>query len=190
MITFKHWLTSIFYVFIKPIPFTFKQITKDVKGVLGASIAWVASITGFMVISIGLTGHYADGFLFTLIISITIFPIWFLLFVFLQEFLNKKIFHRKTSYYEKLLFSTAIIFVINVILDTVYFLVNYQNILIELALYIYLVVLFIISFYSITKAKIWQSIVIVILALVVSVGSLLFIGLYLMSLIQTVPSMF
>ena len=32
MTQFKHWLTSIFYVIIRPTPTTFRKITKDVKG--------------------------------------------------------------------------------------------------------------------------------------------------------------
>jgi len=190
MVSLKYWLVSICLVFIKPIPKTFKKITQDVKGVLGASIAWVVLMTSIFIITVGQLGFYEGGYIAQLIIAIIIMPIWFLLFVYLLEYINKRVFHRKQSWYEELLFSTTIVFILTTVLDLIPIVLNYENDMLNLALLIYPIALLIISVIAITKVKIWQSIVSVLLVSGLSVGAFLFIGFFLMSMIQVVPSMF
>ena len=190
MVSFKHWLISICLVFIKPIPATFRKISQDVKGVFGSSIAWIVFITGIFIVTIGQLGFFKGGYLAQLIISIIVMPIWFLLFVYLLEYLNKRIFHQKKSWHDELLFSITIIYILTTVLELIPIVLNYDNEILNLVLLIYPIALLIISVFSITKVNIWQSLVIVFVGSALSAGALLFIVFFVLSLVQVVPAMF
>lgn len=188
MVSIRKWLLSFLLVLVKPLPRTFRSITQDVKGSFGSSIAWITFITIVFFIAIGQLGYFEGRIFANLVYAVLLIPICILLFVYLLHKFNQKLFHSEIYCYEELLYTTVVIFVLTTLINLVPIVFQIDKILLNWALVIYPIGLVIVGVKSITKVNIWQSTINVFISLAISVVGFVFLGFFLISLIQIVPS--
>ena len=188
MVSLRKWLLSFWLVLVKPLPKTFRSITQDVKDIFGGSVAWITFITIVFFITIGQLGYYEGRIFVNLVVAVFLIPVWILLFVYLLHHFNQKLFHSEVYCYEELLYIIVVIYVVTTLINLMPIVFHFDNRLLNLALIIYPLGLVIVGFKSITKVNIWQSTLNVFISLVISVVGFVFIGFFLISLIQIVPS--
>lgn len=124
MSNFRQWLLSFWSILRRPTPETFSAITKDVGDRFGEGIAWIAGIISFFIVPL-MVVFPEPHLLTTLVVSIILIPIWFILYVFLLHRMKGVLFGRPADCYEPLFYAavsnfavTSFIFLIALLLST------------------------------------------------------------------------
>ena len=190
MSAFKDWLITFGMIIIKPVPDTFLEESKKAKGKLPGVIAWVVFATCIAHLSIYLNFHYVYS-LGTIILTIIVFPVILLFFVFCVHRLYQRSFHRNKDYYQELLYIMVGIFVpIFGIMSSLISLIPQIGEAFSIILSVYSVFLAIIAVKAITKLKLWQAGVSVVVGFVLAAAGVLVIPAILLSLMSTIPRVF
>ena len=195
MSSIKQWLLSFWTVLISPTSKTFTSITQEVNDKFGEAIAWIVIIIVLFLAPISII--YDDIETFNLlVVSIVMVPIWFLLFVFLMHKMNQVFFDNNKYCYDKLLFSSVVVFVVTsivILLST--FLSNLffpesNNFIFLIAPVIYWFALSTISVKVIMDLNYLQSFANVLISFILSSIGFFFVGTLFMLVIQDIPRFF
>ena len=186
METIKDWLQTFGMIIIKPLPNTYITEAKKAKGKFPSAVAWLViyavAINAYVYLQ---PQHYFSPS--TMLVSILILPLVFLLFIFSLHQLYKNLFGRKKDYYDELLYLTVGNFVPFILINLAVASIPKVNTIVSWAALFYPLILTIIALMAITKLKLWQSIVIVILASLVASVGFFCIGAIILSLMRAVP---
>jgi hypothetical protein len=179
------WLITFGMIAIKPLPETFVIESKKAKGKFSTAIAWVAIVAVLIDIQTMLIKNYFS--VSKILKSVLFMPIVVLFAVFSIHWLYQRLFGRKKDLYSELLYLIVGIFVPFVVIS---FLVNQIPIIGEALFWItlaYPLILTVIAVKTMTKLKIWQSVLIIFLGSVVAVIGYFVIPILLTSLMFFTP---
>lgn len=187
MKTMFDWITSIWKILISPIPNTFINESKKAKGKLVSAIIWTLFLVAY---------NYVLNFLLfkreysALVIgfSFLLYPITVLFFVFLLNLVYRKLFHRKKSYYDEFLYFTVIDLVLYYLIVSLVLPIPKIGITLSWILgTLYPVILLTIGVISLTKLKIWEAVVTVLISITIGIAGFLCIPGFISSLVFTLP---
>jgi hypothetical protein len=184
----KDWLITFGMIMIKPSPQTFVIESKKAKGKFLTALAWVA----FAAIAIDIQTLIINNYfsISKILKSLLFMPIVVLFSVFCIHLLYQRLFGRKKDLYSELLYLIVGVFVPFVLISIF---VNHIPVVGEMLYWVvlaYPLILTIIAVKTITKLKVWQSIVIVFLGSVVAVISYFIFPILITSIMYSTSRMF
>ena len=195
MASIRQWLLSFWSVLIRPTTKTFYSINKSVEDCFGGAIAWIAVVIVLYFAPASII--YDDPELFyAMIVCIIMVPIWFLLFVFVTHKVNKLMIQDDNYYYDQLLYSSAVIFVLTSLMFYVFvglipqLIAQENNILFIFVPIVYWLLLSTIGFKAIFDFGYVQSIITLVVSLIISLVGFAIIGSVFMHVIQAIPKFF
>ncbi len=182
----KDWLTTFWKIIIKPTPETFLEEAKKAQGKLSTAIVWLV----LSIIFICAYVYFTFDYLFppaSIIGTILIFPIVFLVLVFFTHLFYQRLFRRKKDRYSELLYLFVGIFVPFVVINLLVGLIPDIGLILADIVLVYIFVLAIVAVKAVTKLKLWQSIVTVVLGLLFASIGFLCLPAFLLSMMNAVP---
>ena len=195
MASIKQWLLSIWSVLIRPTTKTFTSINKTVENCFGEAIAWITVVVVLYFAPASII--YDDPELFNaMIICIIMVPIWFLLFVFVSHKMNKLLFQDDNYYYDQLLYSSTVIFVLTSLIFYVFvglipqLIAQENNIFFVFVPIVYWLLLSTINIKAVFDIGYLQSIIALVISLIISLVGFAIIGSVFMHAIQAIPRFF
>lgn len=195
MSNFRQWLRSFWSILTCPTPETFSAITKDVGGRFGEGIAWIAGIISFFFVPL-LVVFPEPEVLTTLVVSIILIPIWFLLYVFILHRMKGVFFGRPADCYEPLFYAavsnfavTSFIFLIALLFSALLFPLGNRFLFLIIPL-LYWLAVSAISVRAIMALGVFQSLGIVLVSFTASTLGFSVISPLLLIFIQDVPRFF
>ena len=124
------------------------------------------------------------------LLALIFLPIVFLFYVYCVNFLYIRMFRRKKSYYDELLYLMTCILVISAVINSVISFLPLQCRFICWIPIIYGLVLNVIAVKSIISLKIWESVLTVVIGAILAMGGLICIPLFMISMLNSIPRMF
>ena len=125
-----------------------------------------------------------------MLLALIFLPIVFLFYVYCVNFLYIRMFRRKKSYYDELLYLMTCILVISAVINSVISFLPLQCRFICWIPIIYGLVLNVIAVKSIISLKIWESVLTVVIGAILAMGGLICIPLFMISMLNSIPRMF
>ncbi len=179
MPTFLSWLETFGNILIRPTPHTFTTEAKKAGGKTATAIAWlVVTIVLFHLWAYLVGSRFRS---LTIAASILLFPIIFLFYTFCVHFLYTRLLHRTKYHYDEFLYLMVGIFVPYTLLASLVTPIpragNYlSGLVMGLA-----VILTILAVKTVAHLKTWQSIAIVLLSTLLTIGGYLCIPTFILS---------
>lgn len=176
-------------VVISPIPATFSLIAENSKGKTGAALILPSIVTLLLGISYALVFHLPVPVYSLLIVGVILIPLFILFLSYLLNLVYKSLLKRKRNFQEEFLYLISLLltaFLIIVFIQppsTIYW---YSCTICLALLFLYLVL----GIRAITKVHWWQASVIVLFSVVTSAMGTYCFGLFLMSMMWTMPRVF
>ena len=174
---------------IDPRAKTLSQLAKRTIGTWRASIGWLAIVS--FVFSLVLAIYANDGALFSRTIGGTLtFTVGVLIWVFGIHYFCKVVYHRKTNYYEALLYLMVSIYTVAIILFVILSLLPVANGMLGYVGCVYLVVLAMIAVRAVTKLIWWKTCVSVVVSSIVALVCTIAFPVFITNLPYVMRSMF
>ena len=195
MSNIKQWLISIWFVLIKPTTKTFSLITQSVEDCLGGAITWITIIIILYFAPASIISGDPRLF-YAMIVCIILVPIWFLFFVFVAHKMSKLLFQDDNYYYDQLLYSSAVIFVLTSLVFYVFvrlippLIAQEGNIVFIFVPVVYWLLLSTISIKAIFDFGYLRSIIVLFISLIISLVGFAIIGSVFLHAIQAIPRFF
>jgi hypothetical protein len=186
------WITSFGKILGKPTPQTFRQEAEKAKGKTNSAFVLLFL---FLPLSCVILHHFfrfpcsPDDLPAEFIMSI-FFPLLFYFYVLFTNFLYKRLFKRKKDYVDELLYLYVIIFYLCYIFNVATSYIPVIGFYLSWGTYLYFIILNILALRSLTKLKLWQSTITVIISLLIGLIGVILIPMFIFSLMRTVPSTF
>ncbi len=188
--TLKDWLGSFWKVTIYPARVTFINESVKAKGKTASAIGWLLFLTVFVL----LYNYAVFKFVFpvlVIILTFILFPLDSFFLVFWLDTVSRKVFKCKISYYDEFLYLGVVIAVVGQILFSILNLIPaVRGYYLLWASYLYPIVLLIIAVQSLTKLKVWQAFVTVILSVILAFIAFICITVLLLSMTRGIPGVY
>lgn len=183
------WIPAFCKIVIKPNEAVIRNEGQKTKHVMAGLVFWSVLVSVmqklFEVVVLGIPTNPASA-----ISLMVLLPIILIFFVYILHYLYLKLFHRKKVYHEQMLFILPNIIlgltIVQYILDLIPGVGLYLGYLANL----YMLILLIQAVKAITRLKLFQSITVVILSVIISGVSAIFIIGFFHGLVTTVPRVF
>jgi hypothetical protein len=189
MVSWKDWLTTFWKVLIHPLPKTFVEESHKAKDKLGDAILWLELGLIFTFCFNFIAYQYVPS-LFIVISAILFYPIVFLFYVFITNTIYLRLFHRKESLYDEMLYFTAVIVVMAIILSCLLSIIPMVGSVIDGLPFLYALILLAIAIKTLSTLKLWESIVTVVLSTTITASGFVCIIAFVLSLMNTIPNVF
>ncbi len=183
----KDWLRTFGRVVIRPLPSTFLEEAEKANRKFASAVGWLAFVVVVVHLYLFVVTRVPDTLLAALA-TVFLVPITFLFFVFCVHLIYRRLFRRKEDHYEELVYLLVGIFVPFVFVNLLVGVYVPSNIPLYVAL-IYTTGVMVVAVGAITKLKLWQAALTIMLSLTVASLAFFCIGAFIVSLIGTVPRM-
>ncbi len=181
----RDWLGTFGMIVIRPLPSTFVKEAKKAEGKFASAVVWLVLVVLAAHVWLYLVTGSPDALL-AAVATVFLIPIAFLFLVYCIHMLQQRLFRKKAYHYPELLYLLVgicvPIAVVNVILG--------RGALADILFWVicaYGLVLAVMAVAAVTRLRIWQASIAVVLSLILAAGGFVCIGLFIISLIQTVP---
>lgn len=186
--TLKDWLGSFWHVMIYPSQGTFAHESQKAGGKTTSAIGWLIFLAVFL--------HLYNYVVFksvsplsVVLLTLLLIPLDFFLLAFWLDTISRKVFHHKTSSYEQFLYIGVVIGVVSQILFSILNLIPpLRGYYLAEASYLYPIIILIVAVHSLTKLRIWESIITVILSVLLSLIIFACTSIFLLSMASGVIS--
>jgi hypothetical protein len=189
METLKDWLVTFGKIIIRPSAGTFRTEAKKAKGKLGSAIAWIVLQT----VAYHLINFVARGFtdpMDSVFAMLFIFPIEFIFFVFCLHLMGKRLFHLEQDHYEEIVYLMAGILLPFMSFSYLVGLLPDIGTILGWAITMYIPVLMVIAIKAVTRLRVGQTIVVVVLSVLLAGVGALCIPLFFFRFLSTIPKFF
>jgi hypothetical protein len=185
--TLKDWISSFWKILIHPSESTFLNESQKAQGKTGSALNWLLFMTVFIYVFNYAVFNYIYP-IYVIISSLILIPIDFFILAFCLDAVYRKFSRRKKMYYEEFLYLEVVIFIVSQMLILLLSLIPaVRNTNLLWVLFLYPVVLLIVAVKSLTKLRVWQATIAVILSVTLAASFLICGPLFLFSLIRAVP---
>ena len=183
------WFETTWKILVRPLPSTFLNESKKSKNKLASAILWIEIGFIFLYSANYLLFRHPEKFV-TVLGVLFIMPFVFLFYVFCMNTIYMRVFHRKTSKYDELLYSMTSIYILFMLLLVLLSAIPMIGAYANWVSFVYALILLVIAVRGITKLKVWESIVTVIVSTILGGAGFLCIPAIIGSLMTTVPKVF
>ena len=185
MAIFQDWLLTFYRIIVSPLPRTFINEAKKAKGKFPSAVLWLT----LAVLIADAIIYFATGYfpVSRILMSLIFLPIIFLVFVFSLDILYKKLFDRKKSYYDELLYLVVGVYTPFSVISSLTSLIPKVGQILSWILFVYPLLLVILLLKSLTNLKFWQASVVVSLGTILTLGSLFCIPAFILSMMGALP---
>ena len=188
--TLKDWLGSVWKVMIFPFPRTFINEAQKAKGKTASAIVALLLLT----IIVNLFNYVVLDHVFspiTILAALILAPIQTFFLAFWLDTICRKLFHFNTSYYDEYLYLAVVVAIVTQTLYTILNLIPFlQGNYLLAAWYLYPILLLTIAVQSLTKVKIWQATVIVVLSTIFALIGFACVAIFLLMMTRGMPGIY
>jgi hypothetical protein len=186
----KDWLGSFWKVMIYPTQVTFVHESGKAKGKTTSAIGWLLFLTVFVNLYNYVVFKYAFP-ISVIILAFILLPLDAFFLAFWLDTISRKVFHCKISYYEEFLYLGVVIAVVDqVLFSTLNLIPAVRGSYLSGASSLYPIVLLIVAVQSLTRLKVWQAIITVILSVILALIVFICITVLLLSMTRGIPGIY
>jgi len=178
---------NLWNIIVDPRPQSLSRIAKNTNNTWQASIGWLIIVSFLFSIALAIFAN-DNAFIGRVIIGTLMFTIGILFWVFCIHYLCMVLFHKRTNYYEALLYIVVSIYTVAITFSIILYILPFGNGMLDLVAFIYFLVLVTIAIRAITNLAWWKTLITMTISTSLAIGCIATSPLLIINLMRAVYS--